>query len=247
MKSEQRREAKDRFPTTRWSLVLRAGGSQSPSDQQALSELIECYWYPLYAFCRRKGNSDHDAMDLTQGFVTHLLSRDRLDSVSSDKGRFRSFLLASFKNYMANEHRAANALRRGGSVAILSLDIEDYGQRYDREPSTDETPESLFERSWVEALLARVRARLASDYEKAGNEQLFALLEPHLTHQSDATSRDEIGRQLKLSSAAVAMSLHRMRRRYRELLREEVAATVEEPEEIDDELRTLMAIVSRTT
>lgn len=234
------------FATTRWSIVLRAGRlADSHDTRQALNDLIECYWYPLYAFCRRQGNNDHDAMDLTQGFFTHLLGSEALESVSPEKGRFRSFLLASFKNYMANQRRAASTIRRGGAAIMLSLTAADFQERYDREPVNLETPELLYDRSWVQTLLHRVRVRLAEEYHHAGKSELYALLEPHLTHSGDdAIPRAEIGHRLNLSPAAVSMSIHRMRRTYGELLRQEVAATLDDPGDVEDELRTLMALVS---
>jgi RNA polymerase sigma factor (sigma-70 family) len=231
-----------RFATTHWSLVCRAA-TGSDDSRHALGKLIESYWYPLYAFARRRGHSDHDAMDLTQGYLAHLLEGNALDSVSPDKGRFRSFLLASFTNFMANQRRAAGTIRRGGAVVMLSLTTVDFQARYDREPADPETPELLFQRSWVESLLLNVRTRLAEDYRIAGKADLFVLLEPHLTHRGDALPRAEISQRLNLSAAAVAMSLHRMRRRYGELLREEIAATVNNPEDVEDELRSLMEIV----
>lgn len=244
MNDEHREPSLGRFNTTRWSVVLRAGASPTGDTRQALSELIETYWYPLYAFSRRQGQSDHDAMDLTQGFLTHLLAGDALSGVSPDKGRFRSFLLASFKNFMANQRRASETIRRGGAATTLSLTAVDFQTRYDREPADDETPDRLFERSWVAELLARVRANLAEDYRRAGKSDLYALLEPHLTNANDAIPRAEICQKLNLSSAAVAMSIHRMRRRYGELLRQEVANTVDSPDDVEDELRKLMTIVS---
>lgn len=235
-----------RFATTRWSVVLRAGGANSDVARNSLDELIQTYWYPLYAFARRTGCSDHDAMDLTQGFFVHVLQNQALEAVSPDKGRFRSFLLAAFKNFCANDRRAASAIRRGGDTLILSLSGDEFRSRYDLEPATTETAEQLFDRKWIEALLDRVRTRLAEDYQKAQKSELFTLLEPHLTNQVEAVPRTEICRRMNLSAAAVAMSLHRMRRRYGDILREEVAATVDHPEEIEQELRDLMLIVSST-
>jgi RNA polymerase sigma-70 factor (ECF subfamily) len=185
-------------------------------------------------------------MDLTQGFFVHLLGANALGSVAPEKGRFRSFLLASFNHFIYNQRRAAEAVRRGGGKEVLSLTGVDFDARYDREPVDLETPELLFQRSWVESLLAKVLARLADDYGAAGKSELFVLLEPHLTAREHAVSRAEIGRKLKLSAAAIAMSLHRMRRRYGELLREEVAFTVDDPAEVEDELKSLMSIVART-
>ena len=241
--NDSRQGPQARFNTTKWSVVLRAGAAGSAGKRDALHELIECYWYPLYAFARRCGNSHHDALDLTQGFFAHLLQGQALSAVSPDKGRFRSFLLAAFKNFMANQRRAAATLRRGGGVATFSLTDADFSTRYDHEPAIEETPERLFERSWVAELLARVRLRLAEEYRQADKSALFELLEPHLANCHDATPRTEICSQLNLSAAALAMSIHRMRRRYGELLRQEVAATVDNPADIDDELRALMALV----
>ena len=244
--NDDKQGAQVRFGTTRWSVVLRAGAAASDETRDALNELIESYWYPLYAFSRRCGNSHHDALDLTQGFLAHLLQGEALRCVSPDKGRFRSFLLAAFKNFMANQRRAAGTLRRGGGVTTISLTDADFRVRYDREPAHEETPEMLFERSWVEELLAGVRARLADEYRQADKRELFEFLEPHLAGCREATPRAEICSRLNLSAAALAMSIHRMRRRYGELLRQEVAATLDDPANIEDELRTLMAIVSPT-
>jgi RNA polymerase sigma factor (sigma-70 family) len=227
-------------------MVARAGAQPSDETQRALSELIRAYWYPLYAFARRRGQNDHDAMDLTQGFFTHLLSGKALVTVSPEKGRFRSFLLASFKNFMANQRRAADTIRRGGEATILPLMPGDLSNRYELEVVDEETPERVFERSWVEALLQRVRLQLGEDYRAAGKGELYEMLEPHLTHRGHALPRAEIGRRLNLSSAALAMSIHRMRRRYGELLRQEVAATVADPADIEDELRCLISVLSDT-
>ena len=185
-------------------------------------------------------------MDLTQGYFTNLLGDDSLGSVSPEKGRFRSFLLASFTHFIANQRRAANTIRRGGASKTLSLSNADFQARYDREPTSIETPELLFERSWVESLLLSVRTRLAEDYQNAGKSELFMLLEPHLTYRDDAMPRTEISRKLNLSPGTLAVSLHRMRRQYGDLLREEVAATVNDPADVEDELRALMKIVGKT-
>lgn len=239
------RQGRSRFLTTNWSVVLRAGGPNSDEARDSLGKLAETYWYPLYAFARRNGQNDHDAMDLTQGFFEHLLRNQALDSLSPVKGRFRAFLLTSFKNFAANVRRAAQSVRRGGSVSTISLGNVDFEARYNREQLAGESPDRIFERSWVASLLKRVHMQLQSDYQRAGKTELFELLEPHLMHRDEALSRADICRRTNLSAAAVAMSLHRMRRRYGELLREEIAATLDNPAEIDDELRALMAIISK--
>ena len=232
------------FASTHWSVVIRAGGPNSDESRRSFGTLFETYWYPLYAFSRRSGQSDQDAMDSTQSFFAHLLHTEGLDSLSPQKGRFRSFLIASFKNFLANERRAANTLRRGGAVKTIPLSEFDFKARYNNEPAHDGSAERLFDRAWVESLFERVQARIADDYRLADKEQLFRLLRPHLIHRGDTVPRAEICRQLNLSTAALAMSLHRMRRRFGELLREEIAATVDDPTDIEDELRELMVLVS---
>ncbi len=243
MHNEQTGRENRRFQTTRWSLVLLAGQSGSIEGRDALGELIESYWYPLYAYSRRSGCNEHDASDLTQGFFAALLQERKLLVATATRGRFRSFLLSSFKNFSANRKRDAKALKRGGGVIVHSLQFQDSENRYAHEPFTDETAEQLYERSWVNSLLSRVEVRLGEDYHHAGRDEIFRLLHPHLMNRSDALPREKIGIELNLSSAAIAMSLHRMRQRYAELVREEVAATVESPDEIDDELRHLMTVV----
>jgi RNA polymerase sigma-70 factor (ECF subfamily) len=244
-KDDQQSPVQARFATTHWSIIQQARGSDAEYARQALEKLIAAYWYPLYAFARKKGHSDHDAMDLTQGYFAFLLSSGGFDNVSPERGQFRSFLLASFTNFISNQRRAANAQRRSSANATFSLSAPDFKTRYDLEPATDQTPELLFQRSWVESLLNLVRTRLAGEYEAAGKTEIFALLEPHMAHAVDALPREQISRQLKISAAALSMSLHRMRRRYGELLREEIAATVDDPTEIDAELKDLMSALSR--
>ncbi|MEZ6130259.1 MAG: hypothetical protein R3C59_16360 [Planctomycetaceae bacterium] len=238
-----RREA--RFASTQWSVVLRAGG-ETDESRHALSQLIQTYWYPIYSFSRRSGNNHHDAMDLTQGFFSHLLNGSGLANVSPLHGRFRSFLIASFRNYKSNERRASEAQRRGGAVQHFSLNSPEAELRFDNEPVEEGTPESIFERRWAESLLAWVLERLAQEYREADKSELFRLLEPHLTFSDDAIPRSDISSQLNLSVAAIAMSIHRMRRRYAEILRDEVSATVAGPDDVDDEIRTLMSVVKAT-
>ncbi len=233
------------FATTNWTNVLRAQVRNSQEARESFGQLIASYWYPLYTYSRRAGYSDHDGLDLTQGFFTHLLEQEALETVSSQKGRFRFFLLASFKNYIANERRRDNTQRRGGNIVKIPLTQVDFKTRYDCEPTHHETAERLFDRSWVESLLERVRLRLAQDYATANRVLLYELLEPHLTNRGDAMPRNEICEETGLSSAAIAMSLHRMRRRFGELLREEVAATVEKASDIEDEIRELLMIVTQ--
>ena len=232
-----------RFNTTQWSVVLRACQSAPELERNAWNELIETYWFPLYAFCRRQQKSHQDAQDLTQSFFTHLMSAASLETVSPTKGRFRSFLLASFRNYIANQIRFASTIQRGGKQTIFSLQADDLEAKFSRSCRLDETPERAFDRNWVEALLQRTRERLANDYRKANRQELFQLLEPHLMCDENALSRLEIGKQLNMSQPAIAMSIHRMRRRYGDILLHEVSRTVDDPADAEDELRRLMAIV----
>ncbi|MDX1929169.1 MAG: sigma-70 family RNA polymerase sigma factor [Pirellulaceae bacterium] len=232
-----------RFNTTQWSVVLRACQSDQELERNSWNELIETYWFPLYAFCRRQGKSHQDAQDLTQSFFTHLMTAASLDTVSPMKGRFRSFLLASFRNFIANQVRAAMTIQRGGKHQFFSLSADDIEAKFSRVCKVDETPERAYDRNWVEALLLRTKSRLAEDYRNANKQQLFELLEPHLMCDENALSRLEIGNQLKMSQPAIAMSIHRMRRRFGDILLSEVSRTVDDPADAEDELRRLMAIV----
>lgn len=232
-----------RFNTTQWSVVLRACQSESELERNSWNELIETYWFPLYAFCRRQRKSHQDSQDLTQSFFTHLMTAASLDTVSPLKGRFRSFLLASFRNFIANHVRSATTIQRGGKHQFFSLSADDVEARFSRGCKRDETPESAFDRNWVEALLLRTKDRLAEDYRNANRQALFDLLEPHLMCDESALSRLEIGKQLNMSQPAIAMSIHRMRRRFGDILLNEVSRTVDDPTDAEDELRRLMAIV----
>jgi RNA polymerase sigma-70 factor (ECF subfamily) len=241
-KNEQAPENK-RFNTTQWSVVLRACHSAADLERESWNQLIETYWFPLYAFCRRQNKSHQDAQDLTQSFFVHLMTAASLDTVSPLKGRFRSFLLASFRNFIANRKREASATRRGGGHQFFSLSADDVEARFSRGGDPDESPERTFDRLWVESLLQRTKDRLANDYGSANKQELFKLLEPHLMCDDNALSRSEIGKQLNMSQPAIAMSIHRMRRRYGEILLNEVSLTVDNPADTKDELRCLMAIV----
>lgn len=236
-------DAAGRFPTTRWSMIAKANNETGESTHRhALAELCQTYWQPLYTFARRSGNNHHDAMDLTQGFFAHLLDHQSLSVADPGKGRFRSFLLVSFKNYVSNQRRHAGTARRGGGHSLLSLTAADFEAIRDFEPTETETPETLFQKEWAQSLLRQVRNRLEEECIRANKGALFQLLEPHLVNSPDAVPRDEIANQNGLSPAALAMTLYRLRRRYREILREEVAATVADPADVDDELAELITL-----
>jgi len=233
------RDSSRPFATTHWSVVLAAGHSSSPECRQALSALCESYWYPLYAYVRRRGHSVEEAQDLTQAFFAFLLEKDALRVADRERGRFRSFLLAALNNFLANEWRRAHAERRGGHRLQLALDFDSGERRYSLEPADETTPERIFERRWALVLLERAMDRLRRQYESGGKAALFAALKPYLGGGGEILSHEEVAKQLGVSAGSVKVAVHRLRRRCRETLRQEIAQTVGSPDEVDDELRAL--------
>lgn len=227
------------FASTHWSIVLAAGHRSSPGSRDALATLCRAYWFPLYAYARRRTRDVHEAQDLTQAFFVALLEKDSLASVHPDRGRFRAFLITAFKNFMANEWEKAHAQKRGGGVAPIPLDFDAGESRFSREPTDELTPERLFERDWVLSLLDRVLDRLRDEFERGGKLDQFERLKVFITPQSTASSHAEVARELGMTEGAVAVAAHRLRRRYRDLLRAEIAQTVASPDEVDDEIRNL--------
>jgi RNA polymerase sigma factor (sigma-70 family) len=229
------------FAATRWTLVLQAArGSQTPRAAAAMAELCQIYWYPLYAFIRRRGHAAHDAEDLTQEFFARLLDKRFLARADREKGRFRTFLLTAVKRFLANEHEAAQAQKRGGGQRIIRLDGLEPEARYRLEPAVTLSPERLFERQWALTLLNRVLARLQADMGDEGKAALFDPLKGHLTGSRTETYAATAAR-LGVSEGAVQVAAHRLRRRYRELIREEIEHTVASPQEVEDEIRCLFA------
>jgi RNA polymerase sigma factor (sigma-70 family) len=234
-----REESGERFATTRWSIVLGAGGQVSRVDARAaLASLCEMYWPPLYAYLRRSGSSRADAEDLVQGLFSELLARDDFAQVRPERGRFRSFLLASLKHYQANERDKQRAQKRGGNRAILSLDVASAEDRYVIEPADHRTPESVFDRSWALAVLKQAQARLRDSYRAAGKSNRYDALSPYLAGEHAESYRDAAA-ALGMTESAVKVAVHRMRREFRDLIRQEIAQTVASPDEIDDEVRAL--------
>lgn len=229
------------FATTRWSLIVAARGPDAPRAHEAISHLCEAYWYPLYAYIRRRGHSGDDAHDLTQEFFARLLERDFFGAADPAKGRFRAFLLASCKHFLANEHDHAVAQKRGGGRPVASLHPGNAESRYGREPSHDATAEKLFERRWAVTLLDRVLARLREEFAARGKETQFDRLRVFLVGDQNQATQGAAAAELGMSAGAVKVAVHRMRLRYRELLREEIGHTVEGPEQIDEEIRDLFA------
>lgn len=233
-----------RFAETRWSVVLAAGGASSPQADDALAKLCRTYWYPLYAFVRRQGHSAPDAQDLTQGFFARLLEKRAIGAVERERGKFRSFLLASLKHFLANEWDKARAQKRGGGDAHIPLDTFSAETRYGLEPAHDLTAEKIFERRWALTLLDQTLARLRDEYVASGKERLFEQLKTTLTGESASLPYTELGTRLAMSEGAVKVAVHRLRQRYREVLRAEIIETVASPAEVDGELRHLFATLS---
>ncbi len=227
------------FATTRWSVVLAAGQADSTLAQEALTRLCQTYWYPLYAYARRRGQSRHDAQDLTQEFFARLLEGNWLARADRERGRFRTFLLTAMKHFLANEWHRANARKRGGQAQIFSLDDDAAENRYQSEPCEKATPESLFERNWALALLDDVLRRLEQEYGRDGKAEWMEVMRPALTADRDAISYADIAEKLGLTETAARVAVHRLRQRYRKLIRAEVAHTVSSPEEVDEEMRHL--------
>ena len=233
------------FATTHWSVVLAARPPHSPGALESLEKLCRAYWYPLYAFVRRQGASAEDAEDLTQAFFAHLLSKDFLSGVGPEKGRFRSFLLACLKHFLADEWAKARRLKRGGASPALSLDIEQAEERYQTESRLEPSADEMYERRWALDLLARVLDRLRQEAVPAGKTAVFDQLQGCLLGERPDETYAQIGAKLGMSESGVKVTVHRLRQRYRELLREEIAHTVGDPGEIEEELRYLFAVVSR--
>ena len=231
-------DKKEMFATTRWSLIAAARDGDSPPARQALAELCGIYWYPLFAYVRRRGHDRDEAQDLTQAFFTRLLEKNDLAAADPARGRFRSFLLTACQHFLANQHDHEQALKRGGGRTFVPIDFDDAERRYSNEPAHDQTPERLFERRWALALLDRVLNRLCGEYEAAGKDGLFARLKGYLTG-SDPSSYAEAALMLGISEGAIKVAVHRLRKRYRDLLRDEIAQTLDHPTHIDDEIRAL--------
>ncbi len=220
-------------------MVLEAGRRSSPKSAEALATLCGIYWFPLYAYVRRQGHSADDAQDLTQEFFVRLLDKQTLQVADRGRGRFRSFLLASMKNFLANEWRRDTAQKRGGERSVISLDFDDGENRYRLEPAHDETPDKIFERQWALTLLEQALTKLRAEFNAKGKLDLFDRLKMSLGGKESVVSYRELGAKLGMSEAAVKVAVHRMRRRYRLLLRDEIQQTIGATEDVDEELRRL--------
>ncbi len=229
----------NRFVTTSWSLIADAT-TKSRDSQVALEELCQAYWYPLYAFVRRKGHQPTEAEELTQDFFAHLLSQDRLQLVDESKGRFRSFLLKSLENFLIQKWRKQNRIKRGGGVTHFSFDFQQAEQRYMVEPVDRLTPQKIFDQKWALELLDQALRQLRATFDERGKSDLFAALQPQLIDQAEE-SYTEIGQRLQMNEIAVKVAAHRMRQKFRVLLVQLVQQTVRDTDDVDAELAELFA------
>ena len=229
------------FHTTRWTLVLASARDQSQTGRAALAALCQIYWYPLYAFARRRGHSPHDSQDLTQGFFLHILEHRALSGVDRLKGKFRSFLLACFQNYLSHEIERSRRLKRGGQCEVISLDLETAENRYRYEPVDYLTAEKIFEARWALTLLEHAMTVVRQEYVARGKESVFDILRAFVEtmESSPEGSYEEAAKALGVGVGTVKTLIHRLRKRYLKVVREEVARTVSDPAEIEGEIRAL--------
>jgi len=232
------------FPTPHWSVVLAAGQHPSTQSLAALETLCRTYWYPLYAFVRHRGHSPEDAQDLVQGFFARLLEKQDLAKVEPGPGPFRCFLLTALRHFLANEWDAAKAAKRGGGQKAIPLDEVLAEDQYHREPGHNLTPDRLYERSWALTVLEQVRGRLREEFAVAGKAERFGLVEKFLPGEESPLTCAQVGERLGLSDGTVKSEVHRLRQRYRAVLREQIAQTLATPEEVAAEIRHLIAVLS---
>jgi len=229
------------FQTTHWSTVITAGPNDSEAATAAMARLCQTYWQPLYVYIRRLGHGPENAQDLTQEFFARLLAKDYLKTVDRTKGKFRSFLLTAVKRFLANEWDWANRLKRGGGKEVFSLEAADFEGRYPSCLVDDRTPEKVFEQRWATVLLEQVFTRLADEMESEGKGRLFQELKSFLGGGKEGNSYPQAAHRLEMSEGTLRVNVHRLRQRYRELLRLEIAQTLNGPEGVDDEIRCLFA------
>jgi len=232
------------FATTRWTVVLRAGGATSDGSAAALEQLCRTYWYPLYSYARQAGLAAHDAEDLTQSFFAYLLEKDTIARADRGRGRFRSFLLSAFKHFHANERAHQAAAKRGGGKVHLHLDGLQAEERYQHEPRTNLSPERLYDQKWAASLLDQVMQQLRTEYTTLGKGRLFEVLRSVIWGGRQEGSYEKLAQQVGISEGAFKVAVHRLRTRFKECLHQEVAQTVATPGEIEDELRHLLTALS---
>jgi RNA polymerase sigma factor (sigma-70 family) len=232
------------FVTTRWTVVLKAGRNDTPRAQDALSRLCETYWYPLYAYARRRGHSPEDAQDLTQEFFARLLEHNWVGDADRAKGRFRTFLLTAMSRFLANEWNRARAQKRGGGAAPLPLDTAVAESRYCADAGNSMAPDRLYDRQWAMTLLDQALTRLDAEHKQSGKAAEFGFLSRFLTAERGSIPYETVATQLGLSETAARQAVHRLRKRFREVFRDEIAQTVAAPEEVEEEIRHLLAALA---
>ena len=233
------------FATTHWSVVLAAGEGASEPAQRALESLCRAYWYPIYVYVRRKGYGPDDAQDLTQEFFAQLIRKEHLRLAHREKGKFRTFLLATLDYFLAREWSRAHRQKRGGQFTFISLDQQSPEERYRLEPPDDDTPEKKFLRNWALTILTQTMTALENECHASGKEALFREVKSLLAGEGYSEGYAEISRRLGMGEGAVRMAVHRLRQRYGELLRNEIAQTVSRPEEVEEEMRHLKLALSQ--
>ncbi|MCA9219604.1 MAG: sigma-70 family RNA polymerase sigma factor [Planctomycetales bacterium] len=231
------------FATTQWSLVVAASEADAAVSQQALAELCQAYWLPVYVYVRRRTPDVHTAQDLTQAFFERLLEQRLVEAADPARGRFRSFLLTACQHFLVNQWQKNQAAKRGGGQQPLSLDFDSGESRLSGLATVDDNPERLFQQQWAVTLLARVLQRLADEWTAKGKQLAFEQLKQFLTGAPDPASNRQVAEELNMSESAVKVAVHRLRDRYRQQLRAEIAATVATPEDVDDEIRNLFEVL----
>jgi RNA polymerase sigma factor (sigma-70 family) len=233
------------FVTTQWSLVT-AARSDTTHAQAALERLCQTYWYPLYTYVRRRGHAAEDAQDLTQAFFARLLERQWVSDADRQRGRFRTFLLTAMSRFLSDEWDKARAQKRGGGLAQIPVQLDTAETRYGHEPADNATPEQSYERRWALTLLDTVLHQLRAEYERDGKSELFAALNSSLIGGRESQPYAELGAKLEMNESAVKVAVHRLRKRYRQLLRAEIAQTLAENEDVDEELRYLFSVLANS-
>ena len=235
----------DIFATTRWTVVLSAGNTGTPLAEDALEELCRTYWFPLYAYVRRRGHAKEDAEDLTQAFFARFLEKNYLHGLSAERGRFRAFLLAALKHFLANEWDKSQRQKRGGHASHLSLDWQSAHTQFQIADASAAAPDKAFDREWAIALLGKVIERLSAECSAEGRTLQFETLKPFLTAGKGALSHADAAKALGIDEGAVRVAVHRLRKRYRSLLRDEIAHTLADPAQVEEEMRTLFGAFTR--
>ena len=233
----------DELSTTQWSQVIAARDGSESESRQALESLCQTYWSPLYAFIRHQGANPEEARDLTQGYFTELLEKNFLADVDAGKGRFRSFLFSSARHFLSHERDRARALKRGGGVKTLSLDLDGAERSYSIQTQAAATPEEVFEYRWAMTVIAKALERLEEESGRAGTHRQFRELKPYLTSTEVQVPYKQVAKKLKMSEGAVKVAVHRLRRRFGESLRAELSETVADPRDVDDELRHMLSVL----